>query len=55
MTGFGSIDTNIGEVKNHGLEFDRVFISGMENGLFPRIDKIDDTNELEEERRLFFV
>ncbi len=38
-----------------GLEFDRVFISGMENGLFPRIDKIDDTNELEEERRLFYV
>jgi len=36
-----------------GLEFDRVVISGMEEGLFPRGDDVDD--ELEEERRLFYV
>lgn len=38
-----------------GLEFDKVFISGMENGLFPRNEKLDDDDELEEERRLFYV
>ncbi|OQX29083.1 MAG: hypothetical protein B0D92_05645 [Spirochaeta sp. LUC14_002_19_P3] len=36
-----------------GLEFDRVFITGLEDGLFPR--NSDDTAELEEERRLFYV
>ncbi len=38
-----------------GLEFDRVFITGMENGLFPRSEKLEDIDELEEERRLFYV
>ncbi|MGL1890534.1 MAG: UvrD-helicase domain-containing protein [Spirochaetaceae bacterium] len=38
-----------------GLEFDRVFITGMENGLFPRNEKLEDLDELEEERRLFYV
>lgn len=36
-----------------GLEFDRVIITGMENGVFPREDKT--FAELEEERRLFYV
>ncbi|MFN2311415.1 MAG: ATP-dependent helicase [Spirochaetia bacterium] len=36
-----------------GLEFDRVIITGLEDGLFPRSD--DDQDELEEERRLFYV
>ncbi|MCQ2613865.1 MAG: UvrD-helicase domain-containing protein [Treponemataceae bacterium] len=36
-----------------GLEFPRVVITGMEHGVFPRTDKVDD--ELEEERRLFYV
>ncbi|MDD7415927.1 MAG: ATP-dependent helicase [Treponemataceae bacterium] len=36
-----------------GLEFDRVVITGLEDGVFPRLDKVDD--ELEEERRLFYV
>jgi len=36
-----------------GLEFDRVVISGMEEGLFPRDDDV--AEELEEERRLFYV
>lgn len=37
-----------------GLEFDRVFIAGMEEGLFPgRASESDD--DLEEERRIFYV
>jgi len=36
-----------------GLEFRRVIITGLEQGIFPRDDKEDD--ELEEERRLFYV
>ena len=39
-----------------GLEFDTVFVSGMEEGLFPHegIGPDDDRDE-EEERRLFYV
>ncbi|THB63022.1 MAG: DNA/RNA helicase, partial [Spirochaetaceae bacterium] len=37
-----------------GLEFDRVFISGMEDGLFPRESDLD-PESLEEERRLLYV
>lgn len=36
-----------------GLEFDRVFVCGLEDGLFPRAD--EDEDEVEEERRLFYV
>ncbi len=36
-----------------GLEFKRVIMTGMEQGVFPREDKKGD--ELEEERRLFYV
>ncbi|OQY32489.1 MAG: hypothetical protein B6241_10855 [Spirochaetaceae bacterium 4572_59] len=38
-----------------GLEFDRVIISGLEEGLFPRGSQNDDEDEIEEERRLFYV
>lgn len=46
-----------------GLEFDRVIITGLEDGLFPKEAPFgalagsaeDDTEELEEERRLFYV
>jgi len=38
-----------------GLEFPVVFISGMEDGLFPLGRAYDDPSELEEERRLFYV
>ncbi len=38
-----------------GLEFDRVFITGLEEGLFPRGDDDTDEEEIEEERRLFYV
>lgn len=38
-----------------GLEFPVVFISGLEDGLFPLSRAYDDPNALEEERRLFYV
>jgi len=38
-----------------GLEFDRVIIVGLEEGLFPLGRSIDQPMELEEERRLFYV
>ena len=38
-----------------GLEFDRVIITGLEEGVFPRNVPEIDEEELEEERRLFYV
>jgi len=38
-----------------GLEFPVVFISGLEDGLFPLSRAYDDPEALEEERRLFYV
>ncbi len=38
-----------------GLEFDRVFITGLEEGLFPYHRDDDDADDTEEERRLFYV
>lgn len=38
-----------------GLEFDNVFLIGMEEGLFPHANCLDDAEELEEERRLCYV
>lgn len=38
-----------------GLEFPVVFITGMEEGLFPGRQSMYDSNELEEERRLAYV
>jgi DNA helicase-2/ATP-dependent DNA helicase PcrA len=38
-----------------GLEFPVVFISGLEDGLFPLARAYDEPAQLEEERRLFYV
>ncbi len=38
-----------------GLEFDAVFITGMEEGLFPHENSMNDYDGLEEERRLMYV
>ncbi len=38
-----------------GLEFDGVFITGMEEGLFPHENAMSDHDGLEEERRLMYV
>ena len=38
-----------------GLEFPVVFLSGMEDGVFPHMRTLGDKNELEEERRLAYV
>ncbi len=38
-----------------GLEFPAVFITGMEEGLFPHANSFDSKEEIEEERRLCYV
>jgi DNA helicase II / ATP-dependent DNA helicase PcrA len=38
-----------------GLEFPVVFLTGLEDGLFPLAQSFDDPPKLEEERRLFYV
>ena len=38
-----------------GLEFDAVFISGIEEGLFPHENSLSDADGVEEERRLMYV
>ncbi|HVQ90700.1 MAG TPA: DNA helicase PcrA [Mycobacteriales bacterium] len=38
-----------------GLEFPVVFLSGMEDGVFPHLRTLGDAKELEEERRLAYV
>ncbi|HEX2024635.1 MAG TPA: 3'-5' exonuclease, partial [Acidimicrobiales bacterium] len=38
-----------------GLEFDGVFMIGMEDGVFPHLRSIGEPDELEEERRLCYV
>lgn len=38
-----------------GLEFDYVFIIGLEEGIFPHINSLMESSQLEEERRLCYV
>lgn len=38
-----------------GLEFNRVFIVGLDDGTLPHVRSLDDPEEMAEERRLFYV
>ena len=38
-----------------GLEFDTVFLAGLEEGIFPHSRSLDNPSEMEEERRLMYV
>ncbi len=38
-----------------GLEFPIIFLAGLEEGIFPHYLSLDDPEEMEEERRLFYV
>jgi DNA helicase II / ATP-dependent DNA helicase PcrA len=38
-----------------GLEFDVLFVIGMEEGLFPHVKSLESSDDVEEERRLFYV
>jgi len=59
------MDTTTGEDDNHvklmtvhsakGLEFPVVFVVGLEEGLFPSMMAVNSREDLEEERRLFYV
>lgn len=55
----GKVDTNVVTLMTihaaKGLEFDHVFIIGMEEGLFPHSRSMMDVSEIEEERRLAYV
>jgi len=61
VAGVDALDTNADGVtlmtlhNAKGLEFPIVFITGLEDGLFPLSQAFDDPDKLEEERRLFYV
>ncbi len=61
IAGVDSLDPNADAVtlmtlhNAKGLEFPVVFITGLEDGLFPLSQAFDDPDKLEEERRLFYV
>ncbi len=38
-----------------GLEFDVLFVIGLEEGLFPHVKSMESSDDVEEERRLFYV
>ncbi len=55
--GRGSSDSYVTLMTMHntkGLEFERVFIAGLQDGLFPRLTE-HNIEEIEEERRLLYV
>lgn len=38
-----------------GLEYPIVFLTGMNEGIFPSLNSLDNSSEIEEERRLCYV
>ncbi len=58
LDSYSEIDDKITLMTIHsakGLEYDTVFLVGLEEGLFPLGQTISEPMELEEERRLFYV
>jgi len=58
LDNYAEIDEKVTLMTLHsakGLEFDSVYLSGLEEGLFPLGRAIESEMELEEERRLFYV
>ncbi|MEO8483852.1 MAG: 3'-5' exonuclease, partial [Acidobacteriota bacterium] len=54
----GASDARVWLMSMHaakGLEFPIVIVAGMEEGLFPHARSADDEEEVEEERRIFYV
>ncbi len=55
---YGELDQKVTLMSVHsakGLEFNNVFVVGLEEGIFPHKNSIDTNEELEEERRLCYV
>ena len=56
-----SLDTKQGQLtlmtlhNAKGLEYDCVIVAGLEEGLFPHFNSMNDSRDIEEERRLFYV
>ncbi len=58
LDSYNEIDDKISMMTIHsakGLEYDTVFLVGLEEGLFPLGQSISEPMQLEEERRLFYV
>ena len=56
-----SLDTKQGQLtlmtlhNAKGLEYDCIIVAGLEEGLFPHFNSMNDGRDIEEERRLFYV
>lgn len=55
MTEDGHAVTLMTVHSSKGLEFDHVYLAGMEESIFPHMNSVGDANGVEEERRLAYV